>query len=94
MYQAAARAKDGKMPEPKEVAIAKYIANNVLSDVSSRCVQLQGAYGTTTESMAQRIHRDSLVNKVAGGSTPVLLNVIAAQIIPDRRFQQKLETAG
>lgn len=92
MYKAATSAKDGKMPEPKEVSIAKYIANGVLSDISTRCVQLQGAHGTTTDSMAQRINRDSLVNKVAGGSTQVLLNVIAGQIIPDRRFPQKIES--
>jgi butyryl-CoA dehydrogenase len=92
MYKAATSAKDGKMPEPKDVSIAKYIANGVLSDVSTRCVQLQGAHGTTTDSMAQRINRDSLVNKVAGGSTQVLLNVIAGQIIPDRRFPQKIES--
>jgi butyryl-CoA dehydrogenase len=92
MYQAAVGAKDGKMPEPNDVSIAKYVANNMLADVSSRCVQLQGAHGTTTDSMAQRIHRDSLVNKVAGGSTQVLLNVIAGQIMPDRRFPQKLAT--
>jgi butyryl-CoA dehydrogenase len=94
MYQAAAGAQDGKLPEPHDVSVAKYVANNMLADVSLRCVQLQGAYGTTTDSMAQRIHRDSMINKVAGGSTQVMLNVIAAQIMPERRFPQKLEPAG
>jgi butyryl-CoA dehydrogenase len=89
LYRAAASAKDGKMPEPMEVTVAKYVANNMLFDVSARCVQLQGAYGTTMESFAQRIHRDSLVNKVAGGSVQVLRNVIAGQLMPDRKFSQR-----
>jgi butyryl-CoA dehydrogenase len=94
MYQAAISAKDGKLPEPKDVSIAKYVANNMLADVSTRCVLLQGAHGTTTESFAQRIHRDSLVNKVAGGSLQVLLNVIAGYIAPDERFRQRPQDPG
>jgi butyryl-CoA dehydrogenase len=89
LYKAASTTQDGKMPEPKEVTVAKYVANNMLFDVSARCVQLQGAYGTTTESFSQRIHRDSLVNKVAGGSVQVLRNVIAGQLMPDRKFPQR-----
>jgi butyryl-CoA dehydrogenase len=93
IHKAAASAKDGKLPEPMDVSIAKYVANNVLSDVSTRCVLLQGAHGTTTDSFAQRIHRDSLVNKVAGGSLPVLLNVIAGQLVPGQKFPQKRDSA-
>ena len=89
LYKAASTTQDGKMPEPMDVTIAKYVANNMLFDVSARCVQLQGAYGTTTESFGQRIHRDSLVNKVAGGSVQVLRNVIAGQLMPDRKFPQR-----
>ncbi len=92
MYKAAASALDGKLPEPNDVSIAKYVANNMLSDVSTRCVLLQGAHGTTTESFAQRIHRDSLVNKVAGGSLQMLLNVIAGQIAPDEKFPQRRDS--
>jgi butyryl-CoA dehydrogenase len=92
MYKAAASARDGKLPEPMDVSIAKYVSNNVLADVSTRCVLLQGAHGTTTASFAQRIHRDSLVNKVAGGSVQILLNVIAGQLVPDQKFPQRPDT--
>jgi alkylation response protein AidB-like acyl-CoA dehydrogenase len=60
-------------------------------DVSARAVTLQGGNGTTMDSCSQRIHRDSLVCKVAGGSIQVLRNVIAAQLMPERRFPQRPE---
>ena len=58
-------------------------------DVSARAVILQGGHGTTTDARAQRIHRDSLVCRVAGGSPQMMRNVIAQQLMPDRRFPQR-----
>jgi alkylation response protein AidB-like acyl-CoA dehydrogenase len=89
VYRAAANSEDGKFPEPFEVTIAKYHANQVMFDVSARAVILQGGRGTESDSNSQRIHRDSLVCKVAGGSTQVIRNVIAQGIMPDRRFPQR-----
>jgi butyryl-CoA dehydrogenase len=89
VYRAAATAEDGTKPLPEAVTLAKYVANNVMYDVSGRAVILQGGHGTTTDCFSQRIHRDSLVCKVAGGSTQVLRNVIAQQIMPHRRFPQR-----
>jgi len=91
VLKAAACAEDGMLPLPLDVTIAKYVANNVMFDVSARAVTLQGGNGTTMDSCSQRIHRDSLVCKVAGGSIHVLRNVIAAQLMPDRRFPQRPE---
>jgi butyryl-CoA dehydrogenase len=89
IHKAASDAEDGKLPEPMDVTIAKYVANNVMFDVSARAVMLQGGQGTTLDSCSQRIHRDSLVCKVAGGSIQVLRNVIAAQLMPHRKFPQR-----
>ena len=89
VYRAAATADDGKAPLPMDVTVAKYVANKMLFDVSSRAVILQGAHGTTTDSFAQRIHRDSLVCTVAGGSPQIMRNVIAQQLMPNRRFSQR-----
>jgi butyryl-CoA dehydrogenase len=89
VYRAAATAENGKVPLPEAVTIAKYVANNVMFDVSARAVILQGGHGTTTDCRAQRIHRDSLVCRVAGGSPQVMRNVIAQQLMPDRRFPQR-----
>jgi butyryl-CoA dehydrogenase len=89
VYKAAANAEDGKFPEPFEVTIGKYLANQVMFDVSARSVILQGGRGTESDSFSQRIHRDSLVCKVAGGSTQVIRNVIAQGIMPDRKFPQR-----
>lgn len=93
-YRAAATAENGKVPLPEAVTIAKYVANNVMFDVSARAVTLQGGHGTTTDAIAQRIHRDSLVCRVAGGSPQVLRNVIAQQLMPQRRFSQRAPQAA
>jgi butyryl-CoA dehydrogenase len=89
VYKAAANAEDGKFPEPLEVTLAKYAANNVMFDVSARSVILQGGRGTESDSFAQRVHRDSLVCKVAGGSPQMLRNVIAQGLMPHRKFPQR-----
>jgi butyryl-CoA dehydrogenase len=89
VYKAAACAEGGQLPDPMDVTIAKYVSNNVMFDVSARAVMLQGGQGTTTDSCSQRIHRDSLICKVAGGSIQILRNVIAGQLMPDRRFPQR-----
>jgi alkylation response protein AidB-like acyl-CoA dehydrogenase len=90
LYKAAAGAEDGKFPEPMEVTVAKYAANNVMFDVSARAVILQGGHGTESDTFAQRIHRDSLVCKVAGGSPQIIRNVIAQGLMPHRKFPQRL----
>jgi butyryl-CoA dehydrogenase len=89
VYKAAANAEDGKFPEPLEVTIAKYAANNAMFDVSARSVILQGGRGTESDSFAQRIHRDSLVCRIAGGSPQMIRNVIAHGIMPHRKFPQR-----
>jgi butyryl-CoA dehydrogenase len=94
VYRAAATAEEGTMPLPEAVTLAKYVANNVMYDVSARAVILQGGHGTTTDCFAQRIHRDSLVCRVAGGSPQVLRNVIAQQLMPHRKFPQRAPQAA
>ncbi|MDI1289684.1 MAG: acyl-CoA/acyl-ACP dehydrogenase [bacterium] len=91
VYKAAATSEDGKYPNPMEVTVAKYVANNVMYDVTARSVILQGGHGTESDgvSVSQRLHRDSLVCKVAGGSPQVIRNVIAQQLMPDRKFPQR-----
>jgi butyryl-CoA dehydrogenase len=89
VYKAAATAEDGKFPLPMEVTLAKYLANQVMYDVSAKSVILHGGQGTTSECFSQRIHRDSLICKVAGGSPQVMRNVIASQLMPNRRFSQR-----
>jgi len=89
VYRAAATAEHGTSPLPMDVTLAKYVANKVVYDVSARAVLLQGGHGTTVESFSQRIHRDSLVCQVAGGSPQVMRNVIAQMLMPDRKFPQR-----
>jgi alkylation response protein AidB-like acyl-CoA dehydrogenase len=89
VYKAAANAEDGKYPEPMEVTLGKYAANNAMYEVSARSVILHGGQGTTSDCASQRIHRDSLVCKVAGGAPAVIRNVIAQGLMPHRKFPQR-----
>jgi alkylation response protein AidB-like acyl-CoA dehydrogenase len=89
VYKAAANAEDGKYPEPMEVTLGKYAANNAMYEVSARSVILHGGQGTTSDCASQRIHRDSLVCKVAGGAPGVIRNVIAQGLMPHRKFPQR-----
>ncbi len=88
LYRAAASALDGKYPEPLTATAAKYFANDVLFHVASAAVEIHGGNGVTTDYHVQRILRDSLVSRIAGGTPSIAKNVIAAQIMPEMRFSQ------
>jgi butyryl-CoA dehydrogenase len=89
VYAAARAAKEGTFPEPLSVTTAKYFANGVLFEVASKSLELHGAYGTQLDADIQRIVRDSMTSRVAGGAPNIARNVIAAQILPEVRLRQE-----
>ena len=89
VYRAAATSIDGNFPRPMDVTLAKYFSNQVMFDVTSSGVLLHGGIGTTLGCAMQRIHRDCLVYRIAGGSPHVTRNTIASQLMPHRRFSQR-----
>lgn len=92
-YRGAATSIDGKYPKPKEITIAKLFACQTLRDVSTQAMEIHGGDGTRKDFHIQRIHRDSLVAIVAGGTPQIARNVIASQLFPDHKFPQTRENA-
>ncbi|HEV8296276.1 MAG TPA: acyl-CoA dehydrogenase family protein, partial [Acidimicrobiales bacterium] len=89
MFKAATSSAGGTFPNALDVTAAKYFANQVMYDVSARAVTIFGGEGTTMDNPAQRIHRDSLICRIAGGAPQVIRNTIASQLLPHRRFSQR-----
>lgn len=87
-YRGAANAIDGKYPRPLEITTAKLFACQTLREVSTQAMEIHGGDGTRKDFPIQRIHRDSLVAIVAGGTPQVAKNVIAGQLFPARKFPQ------
>jgi len=91
-YRGAANSIEGKYPRPKDITVAKLFACQTLRDVSTQAMEIHGGDGTRKDFDIQRIHRDSLVAIVAGGTPQVSRNVIAAQLFPDHKFPQTRQT--
>lgn len=87
-YRGAANAIDGKYPRPFEITTAKLFACTTFREVSTQAMEIHGGDGTRKDFPIQRLHRDSLVAIVAGGTPQISRNVIAAQLFPDRKFPQ------
>jgi butyryl-CoA dehydrogenase len=92
MYKAATSSGQGKYPQALDVTVAKYFANQVMYDVSAKAVTIFGGEGTSMENPTQRIHRDSLVCRIAGGAPHVIRNTIAGQLVPNVRLSQRRPT--
>jgi butyryl-CoA dehydrogenase len=89
LYKAATSSAGGKYPQALDVTVAKYFANQVMYDVSAKAVTIFGGEGTTMDNATQRIHRDSLVCRIAGGAPHVIRNTIASQLVPHVRLSQR-----
>jgi butyryl-CoA dehydrogenase len=89
LYKAATSSAGGKFPNAMDVTVAKYFANQVMYDVSAKAVTIFGGEGTRMDNATQRIHRDSLVCRIAGGAPHVIRNTIASQLVPNVRLSQR-----
>lgn len=88
LYRAALGAEDGRYPQLLEATMAKLSGCTMLPEVTKQAMILCGGDGTTLDFAAQRLHRDAMSALVAGGSPPVLMNALAAQMFPEHRLQQ------
>jgi len=87
VYRAVCGAGRG-FPSMNESAMAKCYANEMVADVTSDLMQVFGGYGYSREFPIERMHRDSLAWRVAGG-TVQMLRITMASIIFARRFDQR-----
>ncbi|WP_137290604.1 acyl-CoA dehydrogenase family protein [Natronorubrum halophilum] len=65
----------------KEAAQAKLYASEVSREVANEGVQIHGGYGYTKDFPAERFYRDAKLNEIYEGTSEVLRNTIAAQLL-------------
>ncbi|MFB6132805.1 MAG: acyl-CoA dehydrogenase [Halanaeroarchaeum sp.] len=66
----------------KEAAQAKLHASEVSREVASEAIQIHGGYGYTKDFPVERFYRDARVNEIYEGTSEVLRNTIATELLP------------
>jgi butyryl-CoA dehydrogenase len=87
-YRAALTAERGKFPRALDVSTAKLHAADMGRDVCWKAMQILGGNGLVTGFPPERCFRDVIVSSIAGGTTQVLKNTIAAQVLGKRLNQR------
>ena len=80
MHSAADRKIDGE-EFAKEAAQAKLYASEVSREVANEGIQIHGGYGYTTDFPAERYYRDAKLNEIYEGTSEVLRNTIANELL-------------
>ncbi|MGD0765512.1 MAG: acyl-CoA dehydrogenase family protein [Dehalococcoidia bacterium] len=89
VYRAASGAGQG-FPSIYEAAMGKCFANEMAAEVTSTAMQVLGGYGYSKEFPLERMHRDALAWRVAGG-TVQMLRITMASMLFGRRFSQRAQ---
>ena len=67
----------------KEAAQAKLYASEVSREVANEAIQIHGGYGYTTDFPVERYYRDAKLNEIYEGTSEVLRNTIADQVLDE-----------
>jgi alkylation response protein AidB-like acyl-CoA dehydrogenase len=65
----------------KEAAQAKLYASEISREVANEGIQIHGGYGYTKDFPAERFYRDAKLNEIYEGTSEVLRNTIANQLL-------------
>jgi alkylation response protein AidB-like acyl-CoA dehydrogenase len=65
----------------KEAAQAKLYASEVSREVANEGIQIHGGYGYTTDFPAERYYRDAKLNEIYEGTSEVLRNTVANELL-------------
>ncbi|MEF8853364.1 MAG: acyl-CoA dehydrogenase family protein [Haloarculaceae archaeon] len=65
----------------KEAAQAKLFASEVAREVCNEAIQIHGGYGYTKDFAVERYYRDAKLNEIYEGTSEVLRNTIADQLL-------------
>ncbi|HTK62925.1 MAG TPA: acyl-CoA dehydrogenase family protein [Pseudonocardia sp.] len=84
----AARSDDGGFPNTRWTVTAKIFANEAAKYICDEALQLHGHWGYTRDPPLERYYRDARGLSVGGGTTEVMRNVLAGEVL-GRRFSQK-----
>jgi len=87
VYRAATGAGAG-FPSVYEAVMGKCFANEMAAEVTSMAMQVFGGYGYSKQFPVERMHRDALAWRVAGG-TVQMLRITMAGMLFGRRFNQR-----
>ncbi len=68
------------MPSLKEVAMTKAFASEAAFRIIDDCLQLHGGYGYFNEYLVERAYRDIRLDRIGGGATEVMYEIIAKQL--------------
>lgn len=71
----------------KECSIAKLQASELAIAVVNKCLQLFGGYGFTEDYKIARLYRDVRVGSIVGGTSEIMLEIIAKMSIDDISYQ-------
>jgi alkylation response protein AidB-like acyl-CoA dehydrogenase len=77
----AGRIKEAGRPFLVEAAMAKLFASRVAERVASKCVELHGGVGFTTEFPAEKFYRDAKIGAIYEGTSNMQLQTIAKQLL-------------
>ena len=80
MHAAADKKIDGER-YVKEAAQAKLYASEVSREVANEAIQIHGGYGYTKDFPVERYYRDAKLNEIYEGTSEVLRNTIADQLL-------------
>lgn len=68
------------LPSLKEVSMAKAFASEAAFRIVDDCLQLHGGYGYFQEYLVERAYRDIRLDRIGGGATEVMYDIIAKQL--------------
>jgi alkylation response protein AidB-like acyl-CoA dehydrogenase len=68
-------------PFIKEAAQAKLYSSEVSREVANEGIQIHGGYGYTKDFPAERFYRDAKLNEIYEGTSEILRNTIAQQLL-------------
>ena len=88
LYRAVVNA-ENDLPSVGESSIAKCFANEIVRDVTGKCMQLMGGYGYSREYPIEQKMRDGWAWGIAGGAIDIQKVNIAAALV-GRRFSQRV----
>jgi alkylation response protein AidB-like acyl-CoA dehydrogenase len=71
---------DQGIPGTKEASMAKAYATELATRTATRAMQVHGGYGYSKEFEIERFYREAKLYEVAGGSTQIQRNLIAARM--------------
>lgn len=71
------RLKERDQPFVKEASMAKLYSSQVAEKVTSKCIELMGGIGFTTDTLVEKMYRDCKVGSIYEGTSNIQLQTIA-----------------